>query len=395
MFSGRALAVHAPDRPLLFKFTTLPTLTMTTSSSLASVRAVTTSRRPPGNHGCPGVEIIPGLWTAHFHDIETTDALRAVAPPVTVVVNVGTDKCPVVSYGDGVRVVAIDLLDDPDELKAADNMPDGSDKDGVKSALLERLATGDDAGLVPCGDARKDFDAVNSLVDETLGGGGAVGTAAAAPPPDARPARPPDGGVTVAAAVGRAVGGGPPVAVAVVVVVVDRTVRHHLADVVREGGTHGFEALLLEDVPRHGRPTLRRSSTPRGEVVGVGPFALEVSAVVAVAVRVCFSFARNLVVVVSFVVSKKGPPSPASQAVGAVGDNGGGRDVRQMRGATGRWAVATPSSRGWIVAGVGKHPTLFFMTLFCGTNLHTTSIGCQNYVSELGLPLTLESMLNE
>jgi hypothetical protein len=70
-----------------------------TSSSLASVRAVTTSRRPPGNHGCPGVEIIPGLWTAHFHDIETTDALRAVAPPVTVVVNVGTDKCPVVSYG--------------------------------------------------------------------------------------------------------------------------------------------------------------------------------------------------------------------------------------------------------------------------------------------------------
>ena len=145
-----------------------------TSSSLASVRAVTTSRRPPGNHGCPGVEIIPGLWTAHFHDIETTDALRAVAPPVTVVVNVGTDKCPVVSYGDGVRVVAIDLLDDPDELKAADNMPDGSDKDGVKSALLERLATGDDAGLVPCGDARKDFETVNSLVDETLGGGGAV-----------------------------------------------------------------------------------------------------------------------------------------------------------------------------------------------------------------------------
>jgi len=189
-----------------------------------------------------------------------------------------------------------------------------------------------------------------------LGGGGAVGTAAAAPPPDARPARPPDGGVTVAAAVGRVVGVGPPVAVVVVVVVVDRTVRHHLADVVREGGTHGFEALLLEDVPRHGRPTLRRPSTPLGEVVRVGPFALEVSAVVAVAVRVRFSFARNIVVV----VSEKGPPSPAAQAVGAVGDDGGGRDVRQMRGATGRRAVAmTPSSRGWIVAGVGKHPTLF------------------------------------
>ena len=143
------------------------------SSSLASVRAVTTSRRPPGNHGCPGVEIVPGLWTAHFHDIETLDALRSVAPPVTVVVNVGTDKCPVVSYGGDVRVVAIDLLDDPDELKAADGLPEGSNKDGVKSALLGRLARGDDAGgMKPCGDARKDFEAVNSLVDETPGGGG-------------------------------------------------------------------------------------------------------------------------------------------------------------------------------------------------------------------------------
>ena len=145
---------------------------MTTSSSLASVRAVTTSLHPPGNHGCPGVEIIPGLWTAHFHDIETPDALLSVAPPVTVVVNIGTDKCPAVSYGDGVRVVAIDLLNDPDELKKADNMPDESDKDGVKSALLERLASGNDAGLVPCGDAKKDFEVVNSLVDETLGGEG-------------------------------------------------------------------------------------------------------------------------------------------------------------------------------------------------------------------------------
>ena len=71
-------------------------------------------------------------------------------------------------------MVAIDLLDDPDELKAADGLTDGPDKDGIKSALLERLSSGDDAGMVPCGDARKDFEAVNSLVDETLGGGGAV-----------------------------------------------------------------------------------------------------------------------------------------------------------------------------------------------------------------------------
>ncbi len=54
-----------------------------TPSSLTSVRAITTSRRPPSNHGCPGVKVIPGLWTAHFHDIKTLDALRSIASLVT------------------------------------------------------------------------------------------------------------------------------------------------------------------------------------------------------------------------------------------------------------------------------------------------------------------------
>lgn len=140
------------------------------SPSLASVRAVTTTLRPPGNHGCPGVEILPGLWTAHYHDIGSLDALRTVAPPVTLVVNVGTDKCPIVNYGDDVRVVAIDLLDDPDELKAVDCLPDGPDKDEKKAALLEKLAQGD-SGMEPCGDVKKDFEYVNSLIDETVSGG--------------------------------------------------------------------------------------------------------------------------------------------------------------------------------------------------------------------------------
>jgi hypothetical protein len=107
-----------------------------TPSSLTSVRAITTSCCPPGNHGCPGVKVIPGLWTAHFQDIKTLNALRSVAYPVTCVVNIGTDKCPVMSYGVCVRVVAISLLDNPNELKAADGLTNGPDKDGIKSALL-------------------------------------------------------------------------------------------------------------------------------------------------------------------------------------------------------------------------------------------------------------------
>ena len=143
-----------------------------TASTLASVRAVTTHVRPKANHGCPGVEVVPGLWTAHFHDVQSLDDLRSVAPPVTVVVNVGTDKCvPAADYGETVRVVAIDLLDDPDELKAADAMPDGPDKDDVRAGVLGRLSRG---GLSPCGDAKKDFEVVNSIIDETVENGGAV-----------------------------------------------------------------------------------------------------------------------------------------------------------------------------------------------------------------------------
>ncbi|KAL3808118.1 hypothetical protein ACHAXA_001024 [Cyclostephanos tholiformis] len=146
---------------------------MTTSTTLASVRAATTHVRPPHNHGCPCVEILPGLWTAHFHDIETADALRSVAPPVTVVVNVGTDKCHKVDYGDGVRVISIDLLDDPDEMKRADALPDDyPNKADIKAEIQERISSGD---LLPCGNAKKDFEVVNAIIDETLSaGGGAV-----------------------------------------------------------------------------------------------------------------------------------------------------------------------------------------------------------------------------
>ncbi len=138
-----------------------------TPSTLESVRAATTRVRPGHDHGCPGVEILPGLWTAHFHDIEGgLDALRAVSPDVTVIVNVGTDKCHRVDYGPDVRVVCIDLLDDPDEMKRADALPDDHpDKAAIKADVLRRVSGGE---LLPCGDAKKDFGTVNAIIDETI-----------------------------------------------------------------------------------------------------------------------------------------------------------------------------------------------------------------------------------
>ena len=140
-------------------------------TSLAEFRAATGTVRPPATHGCPPAEVVPGLWTAHFHDIETSEALMAAAPPVRLVINCATDKCPTTSgsYGDGVRVVTLDgLLDDPDALKKVDAMPDGPEKDAARAALPQ-FAPEECAG-----DAKKDFARVNALIAAEISGGGAA-----------------------------------------------------------------------------------------------------------------------------------------------------------------------------------------------------------------------------
>jgi hypothetical protein len=90
-------------------------------STLAEIRALTGTVRPPGNHGNKPVEVIPGLWTATFADIETPEKLSAVAPSVTVVINAAAEACATGpgSYGDKVQVVRIEnFLDDPNPRKA-------------------------------------------------------------------------------------------------------------------------------------------------------------------------------------------------------------------------------------------------------------------------------------
>ena len=105
----------------------------------AAFRDVTSYVRPPHSHGCQSVEVVPGVWTAHYHDIDAREKLQAAAPPTTLVVNAATaDKCPVgaVSYGEGIEVLCVDgLLDDPDPLKKVDAMPQGAEKDAARAPL--------------------------------------------------------------------------------------------------------------------------------------------------------------------------------------------------------------------------------------------------------------------
>lgn len=139
------------------------------TSTFEALREATGKVRPPASHGCKPCEVVPGVWTAHFHDIEDSEALKKVAPSVTTVINCAPDKCPTKagSYGDGVEVVVIDLLDDPEEYKKIDAMVEGPEKAEKKADLPkfppEQLA----------GDAKKDFDRVIDLMEKAKSSGGA------------------------------------------------------------------------------------------------------------------------------------------------------------------------------------------------------------------------------
>jgi hypothetical protein len=147
-------------------------MSATADPRVAAFRAVTSYVRPPHSHGCPPVEVVPGVWTAHYHDIDAREKLQAAAAPTTLVVNAATvDKCPVgaVSYGDGIDVLCIDgLLDDPEPLKKVEAMPQGAEKDAARSAL-PAFAPEECAG-----DAYKDFERVNAAIAKEVESGGAA-----------------------------------------------------------------------------------------------------------------------------------------------------------------------------------------------------------------------------
>jgi protein-tyrosine phosphatase/predicted heme/steroid binding protein len=118
------------------------------------VRAITSYTRPQGNHGCKLTEIVPGLWTAHFQDINQPDCFTKlpILPPMGLVVNsaVAYGQCPTYSgfyipKGE-IRVLPIDLFDDPKEADPHSH----------------------------AGNAKQYFPLVNQQIRETIAGGKSV-----------------------------------------------------------------------------------------------------------------------------------------------------------------------------------------------------------------------------
>ena len=131
------------------------------------IRNITGWVRPPGSHGCSPTEITTGLWTAHFHDIDSKEKLLQYGTNFKLVVNTAIRQCNARqgSFGNDIDVLTIDLEDDPDERKRFDagklsqsrcsdeNVPD-----------LERCA----------GDAKKDFRYVSNKIKKVIDSGGSV-----------------------------------------------------------------------------------------------------------------------------------------------------------------------------------------------------------------------------
>jgi protein-tyrosine phosphatase len=140
-------------------------------STFAAARLATGKQRPGHNHGCKPVEVVAGVWTAHFHDIETAETLKAVSSSIKTVVNSATDKCNTKpgSYGDDIDVLVVEgLLDDPEPRKKVDAMAEGPEKEAAKAAL---------PAFPDCecaGDAKKDFERVNEAIDASKAAGGAA-----------------------------------------------------------------------------------------------------------------------------------------------------------------------------------------------------------------------------
>ena len=136
-------------------------------TSFEAVREITGWVRPGHDHGCKPVEIVPGLWTAHYHDIDSLEKLKSATggAPIKLVVNSALCLCPARDgfYGPDVKVMEIPLEDDPDPRKLFDaGKPTTSRCRDPDVPLDQRCA----------GDALQHFDAVCTAVGATIASGG-------------------------------------------------------------------------------------------------------------------------------------------------------------------------------------------------------------------------------
>ena len=97
---------------------TLARVKIMSDERFKAVRVATGFVRPTGHHGCPPVEVIPGLFNAEYHHIDSAEKLVAISPNIKLVVNTATVQCPPVQYRDGVTLLLVEgLNDDPDPRK--------------------------------------------------------------------------------------------------------------------------------------------------------------------------------------------------------------------------------------------------------------------------------------
>ena len=80
--------------------------------------------RPGHDHGCKPVEVIPRLWTVHYDEMDTPEKLRDATngADITLVVNSAVCQCPARTgfFGPEIKVLEVDIDDDPDERKYFD-----------------------------------------------------------------------------------------------------------------------------------------------------------------------------------------------------------------------------------------------------------------------------------
>ena len=138
-------------------------------TTFEAFREITGWVRPGRNHGCAPVEIVPGVWTAHYHDIDSAAKLRAATKnaPIRLVVNSALCQCDARDgfWGPDVRVMEVPLEDDPDERKAFDQGKATTSACGDPAVPLAKRCAGDVAPF---------FDAVTKAVEATRADGGHV-----------------------------------------------------------------------------------------------------------------------------------------------------------------------------------------------------------------------------
>lgn len=132
-------------------------------------RRVSGWQRPGGNHGCLPVEVLPGVWTARYHEIDSLSKLTEAtqSAPIKCVVNSATCQCEARTgfYGPDIDVYEVDVLDDNKERKMFD-----AGKPSQSRCAEAGLAEEDRCA----GNIGQFFDPVCDVIDETLAKGGHV-----------------------------------------------------------------------------------------------------------------------------------------------------------------------------------------------------------------------------